>query len=127
MIDTNDLKDSVKTTSRDIAVVEKLEAVLVASRTYNRKRLYDAVKQAKIDVSAMTVLEILAKDYKAIRRAPDAAGSTRTASIGMSTVPLSFEVREFERFVLLAKTASSVLLLGVGLSSSEWSRAFHFT
>jgi exopolyphosphatase len=68
LIDTNNLKSKEKTTEHDRAAVKYLEARAMAcakvAGTYDRKRFFEELDEAKRDVGSLGLRDILRKDYK---------------------------------------------------------------
>ena len=65
LIDTNNLKDSSKVTATDVEAVQYLESKIDDSaQKYNRDDYFKQISSAKSDIGALSLGDILRKDYK---------------------------------------------------------------
>ena len=84
LIDTSNLKDKNKTTPKDESAVKFLEDQVRLGETdspYDREEYYRELSSLKNDLSAMSVRDILRKDYKEWK---DESGTLGTSSVVQS-------------------------------------------
>jgi exopolyphosphatase len=65
LIDTNNLKDASKVTATDVEAVQYLESKIDdPAKQYNRDDYFKQISSAKADIGALSLGDILRKDYK---------------------------------------------------------------